>query len=318
MSDLPGVGKNLQDHAAVSGLSWTVNRGSSWTASILANPLNLKRFLRYGEGPMTSLVGTEWMTTYDKPFFSHSTPGLLTSPVGTEVMTTCTEGNAWAPSAVGDSKWPEIQLVFISATPAFDYGFAVRDKIGYDPEFYSKYFGDIYGAEGFSLAPFLSRPKSHGTVTLASNDPSVKPVIDLNFLDHPDDITALIRGIKFALAVGAMPAFSVDHGAKFHNKPLPGCEYKELGSDEYWECYIRHMATTSYHAAGSCKMAPKTDQHGVVDSRLRVYGISGLRVVDASIMPKIISTNLNAAVVMIAEKASDIIKEDWKAFSKKE
>ncbi|XP_071547881.1 glucose dehydrogenase [FAD, quinone]-like isoform X2 [Panulirus ornatus] len=93
--------------------------------------------------------------------------------------------------------------------------------------------------------------------------------------------------------------------------PLPGCLGEKYGSDSYWACYVSHMTTTFYHLAGGCKMAPNSDPLGVVDPRLRVRGVSGLRVVDASIMPVVTNANTNAPTIMLAEKGSDIIKEDW-------
>lgn len=91
----------------------------------------------------------------------------------------------------------------------------------------------------------------------------------------------------------------------------PGPEPIAYGSDQYWECYIRHFATSMSHAVGTAKMGPATDPFAVVDSRLGVHGLKGLRVIDASVMPKITSGNINTATVMIAEKGSDFVKEDW-------
>ena len=82
-------------------------------------------------------------------------------------------------------------------------------------------------------------------------------------------------------------------------------------SDEYFVCFVRHWATTIYHPAGTCKMGPEADKEAVVDERLRVRGVKALRVVDASVMPNIVSGNINAAVVMIGEKGSDMILKDW-------
>ncbi|KAK7041541.1 hypothetical protein SK128_019002, partial [Halocaridina rubra] len=98
-------------------------------------------------------------------------------------------------------------------------------------------------------------------------------------------------------------------GVKLFDHVLPGCEKYEINTDLYWECYIRHLTLTIYHYSGTAKMGPSWDPEAVVDSQLRVYGVIGLRVVDASIFPTIITGNTNAAVTMIGEKASQIIKD---------
>ena len=92
---------------------------------------------------------------------------------------------------------------------------------------------------------------------------------------------------------------------------FPGCKHIPFDSNPYWACVARHVSTTLGHFVGTCKMAPRRNS-GVVDHRLRVHGINGLRVVDTSIIPTIIAGHTNAAAYMIAEKAADMIKEDWK------
>lgn len=94
--------------------------------------------------------------------------------------------------------------------------------------------------------------------------------------------------------------------------PLFDCKDLEFQSDEYWRCYATYMSTSMYNPTSTAKMGPKNDKSSVVDSRLSVKGIKGLRVIDASVMPKVVSANVNPAVIMIAEKGADFVKEDWK------
>lgn len=117
-----------------------------------------------------------------------------------------------------------------------------------------------------------------------------------------------------AIKVGTSRAFQRFNATLF-SRPLPGCENYILQSDEYWECVLRHISTTLGHFVGTCKMGPK-EFGGVVDHELKVHGVKGLRVVDASIMPKIIAGHTNAPTYMIGEKASDMIKRDWAFFQR--
>ena len=96
-----------------------------------------------------------------------------------------------------------------------------------------------------------------------------------------------------------------------YNKEHSTCSDANGMTDEFWKCLARHYSQTIYHPSGTCKMGPKTDKMAVVDPSLKVYGIDGLRVVDASIMPTITTGNTNAPTIMIAEKAADLIKYEY-------
>lgn len=156
----------------------------------------------------------------------------------------------------------------------------------------------------------MLRPKSRGNLKLASRNPLRHPLIYHNYLTHPDDVGVLREGVKAAIAFGETKAMK-RFGAKFHDTPWPNCKHLSAFSDDYWDCAIRQYTMTIYHMSGSCKMGPATDPAAVVDPKLRVYGIAGLRVIDASIMPTITNGNINAPVIMIAEKGADMIKEYW-------
>ncbi|XP_011502437.1 PREDICTED: glucose dehydrogenase [FAD, quinone]-like, partial [Ceratosolen solmsi marchali] len=157
--------------------------------------------------------------------------------------------------------------------------------------------------------PFISLifPKSRGSVKLNISNPVWShPLIHLNSLSHSDDIDRLVEAVKIIERLANSKAF-ISNG--FRIRRYNDC--KEFHSKKYYKCLISKYSITSYHPVGTCKMGPKYDVEAVVDYRLKVYGIHGLRVMDGSIMPQITRGNTNAPIIMIAEKGSDMIKEDW-------
>lgn len=149
----------------------------------------------------------------------------------------------------------------------------------------------------------LLRPRSAGSVRLASNRPEDKPVIDPNFFADPYDMKTLIAGFREARRIFAQPALTPMTGAEIE----PGIQYQ---TDAEIDGALRKIVNTAYHPTGTCKMGPDGDPMAVVDGRLRVRGVSGLRVVDASVMPEIVSGNTSAPTMMIAERAARFILED--------
>ena len=156
----------------------------------------------------------------------------------------------------------------------------------------------VFG-HGYSCHVCLLRPKSRGTLTLASADPLAAPLIDPNFLAERDDVDRLVRGFKLMRGILQQPAL-----AGYRGEELPASAGAR--SDAQIEAFIRGHADTIYHPVGTCRMG--SGAMDVVDAQLRVHGMQGLRVVDASMMPSIIGGNTNAPVIAIAEKAADLIR----------
>ena len=151
---------------------------------------------------------------------------------------------------------------------------------------------------GFCLCVGTLREHSRGTVRLASSDPTQRPLIDFNFLDDPRDLEELRICVHQARDIASQAAFDPFRG----DAAEPWACAK---SDAEIDQLIRETAQSAYHPSGSCKMG--TDAMAVVDPRCRVHGIENLRIVDSSMMPTVISGNLNAPTMMIGEKAADII-----------
>ncbi|WP_213957547.1 GMC family oxidoreductase N-terminal domain-containing protein [Variovorax sp. dw_954] len=154
---------------------------------------------------------------------------------------------------------------------------------------------------GFSIGTFALTPKSLGSVHVESSDPAAAPAMNANYLQHPDDVASTLGALRLARKVAAQPALS-----RFVvREARPGAADT---TDDELLAYARSFGQTSYHPIGSCRMG--VDASSVVDERLRVRGVSGLRVADASVMPTMPSANTNAPSIAIGEKAVDLILED--------
>jgi choline dehydrogenase-like flavoprotein len=156
---------------------------------------------------------------------------------------------------------------------------------------------------GLSCHSCLLRPKSRGEVTLESADPFADPLIDPKFLTHPDDMQDMIDGYKAMMKVLNNASFS-KYISQNTQRPI------DINDDADIEKAIREEADTVYHPVGTCKMGD--DDLSVVSSDLKVHKMKGLRVVDASIMPTLVGGNTNAPTIMIGEKASDLILNEWR------
>jgi choline dehydrogenase-like flavoprotein len=173
---------------------------------------------------------------------------------------------------------PDIQLIFSGArrTPS----------------------GIVGIGHGFGLYAVVLRPKSRGYVGLSGPQANAAPVIDPKFFSDEEDLEALLRAMKFSRRLISAPAFGPHRGEEV----VPGDKVRE---DDELRKFIRNSAATVFHPVGTCRMG--SDPRSVVDPMLRVRGVDGLRVIDASIMPTIIGGNTNAPTIMIAEKGADMI-----------
>jgi len=198
--------------------------------------------------------------------------------------------------------WPGGLTAFLKSAPELDladiqllFNAAPMTAHAYFPPFVRPY------ADGFGCRAVLLRPESRGRIELASPDPRVPPRIYQNFLATEKDWATLRAGIRMVREIGKQaPLASFTTGEV---GPGPDCR-----SDAEIDAHIRATAITVHHPLGTCKMGRASDPMAVVDPQLKVLGIEGLRVVDASVMPDLVGGNINAPVIMIAEKAADLIR----------
>ena len=249
LHDLPGVGRNLQDHVDV--------------VQVVDAPHLTDLFGLSGRGLVNAIQAIfEWR--------KHRR-GLLT--------TNFAEAGGFIKSHPAEPL-PDLQLHFVIGK-LVDHG---RKTV----------FG-----HGYSCHVCLLRPKSRGSVQLASADPLAAPRIDPGFLGDADDVRRLVRGFKVMRGILAQPALG-----DFRGRELAASA--SARTDAEIEAFVRAHADTIYHPVGTCRMG--SGPLDVVDAQLRVHGLDGLRVVDASIMPSIVGGNTNAPVIMIGEKAADLVK----------
>ncbi|SER12108.1 choline dehydrogenase [Faunimonas pinastri] len=199
-------------------------------------------------------------------------------PVSTTGVETC----AFLDPENGNNDQPTIQM-FCVPTVYLD-----RDVMGTDP------------GHGVTINSLLLRPKARGRVTLRSSDPLADPVIDTGIYNHPDDLRTTMAGFRFARGVlSASPMKEL-----IDREIFPG---PNVTSDADLAEHFRRTVKTGYHPVGTCPMGHDADEEAVLTPDLRVRGVQGLRVIDASLMPTIVSGNTNAAVMAAAAKAADLI-----------
>ncbi|WP_423823246.1 choline dehydrogenase [Salinisphaera sp. SPP-AMP-43] len=252
--ELPGVGRNLQDHLDISVIDRERTRLSlrlGFKFLFVDAPLALWHYWRHGRGWLSSNVA--------------ESGGFI--------------------SSTNDPALGDLQLHFIP-TIEQDHGHRLWNTIRY---------------HGYTLRICDLRPGSRGHIGLNSADPMAPPRIDPNYLDDPQDLAQLVAAVKIGRRIMRSPPLAEHREVELE----PG---DTVEGDTAIEDYVRRRAETIYHPVGTCRMGH--DNMAVVDDRLRVHGMTGLRVVDASIMPTIVGGNTNAPTTAIAEKAADMIIAD--------
>ncbi|XP_031636377.1 glucose dehydrogenase [FAD, quinone]-like isoform X4 [Contarinia nasturtii] len=272
------VGKNLQDHMIVPMFfSFHRSKSDSLTSE---NPLkNTIDFYLYNKGEYTNVGITDLV-------------GYINTVNGTG--------------------YPDIELHHFEFKKESLGLKTYLEIVGFGDEVQKALIEENKYSEMGMVFVVLLNPKSKGRIMLKSIDPFEKPHIFANYLNEKEDWQIALNGVKYQYNQVKSNVFK-EHDGTFMQLPLAECNKLPVESDEYFKCYIDYMATTVYHPVGTCKMGPNSDKKAVVDSRLRVHGIENLRVADASIMPVIVSSNTNAPTIMIGEKCSAFIKEDFAA-----
>ncbi|XP_022648744.1 uncharacterized protein LOC111245118 isoform X1 [Varroa destructor] len=170
------------------------------------------------------------------------------------------------------------------------------------------FYGPLHGKSTLSMFVLIQHPDSRGEVRLASSDATAQPYIDPKYYSHPADLEKAVKAGRQALQLmrsNRMRSVNVT----LYKRPFPSCAHLELFSDDYLRCLATHHTLNAFHPCGTCRIGK--DPLAVVDERLRVHGVRGIRIADNSIMPEITTGHLNAPAIMIGSKAGQLILEDY-------
>ncbi|XP_055933565.1 glucose dehydrogenase [FAD, quinone]-like [Argiope bruennichi] len=273
VADLP-VGENFQDHCGTI-TPYLLDPSIATTTQKVQNPQNIQEYIDNRSGP---LAASEFVSIIA---FLNS---MLVSP---------------------NVDYPDHQIYFIEVPKEFP-----EQQVGFKPEVYEAIYGPYENNSMFICLSQHLHPRSRGIVLLNTTNPYDPPIIDPNYFADPDDIRPIVEGMKTCQKIATSESMQ-KVGAKPFETLFPGCEQFYGNDDSYFTCIARGAVVTLSHPVGTAKMGDPRDPTTVVDPLLRVKGIQGLRVVDASVMPTLPSGNTNIPTIMIAEKAADIIKQTF-------
>lgn len=276
IADLP-VGRNLQDHVRIP-IPVTINTGAKQKDEIYW----LKAAVEY----LLEQTGPH-ATNYDQPNIN----AFLSVPDGKTL--------------------PDVQIDHNYFVPNTSHLYQMCTKVMSFKDTICKQFANINNdKEMIIFYVSLCRPYSKGRIELRGKYGIGNPKIYSKYFSDKRDMETFIKSVKKVMEIVNTPTLKKVNGT-IERIYYEGCDDTDFGSNEYWECMARTVTYNVYHPVGTAKMGKPEDPTSVVDSKLKVIGVQGLRVVDASVMPTIPSVNINAAVMMIAERAADFIKEEY-------
>jgi choline dehydrogenase-like flavoprotein len=273
------VGENLQDHFLFPGSLFNIRKSDKFQSSPLS-------FLDASYKYLTRRTG------------------LLATHYGSTV-------SGFIKTKFSPNDRPDIQIFYIvilandtKAVATLGAGLGLTDETTLSLQEISE------GGVVVMPAMLLGRPRSRGKILLSSSDPSDYPKIYAGYLTDSKDLDAMLEGI--AATAGMMQTDVMkSRDARRRKLIVNSCEDFDFDTRPYWECMLRNIGSSGFHTVGTCKMGPTSDPESVVDPKLRVHGVKGIRVADASIMPTVVGTPTCATTIMIGEKAADMIKTDW-------
>lgn len=272
--EMPAVGAHLQDHVTTGMDLIVLNRTLGLEPWHTYSPLQFFDYFVNGKGPLTT-VGCEALGFMRTSLFRNA----------------------------NNSSAPDLGFMVLPMGTTVDAGVYLRRVININERSWQQYFKPLISQTTVSILPIVLHPQSRGTVTIRStrSNDHIETIIDPNYLQHSDDVNVLVAGLKFIGELIETDSFQA-LGAKLNPKPFPGCEHLAFGSDEYWQCYAKHLTLSAYHPVGTCRMGRSANDSVVERDTFQVHNIDGLYVCDASIMPTMPSANPQAAVGMLARK----------------
>jgi choline dehydrogenase-like flavoprotein len=273
------VGENLQDHFLFLGSLCSIRSSEKFQSNPLSSLDASYEYLTRRTGALATLYGT-------------TVSGFIKTKFALEDR-------------------PDIQILFFGILANDTNGLAIIGKLfGLTNETILSLQEMSKENDVVLMAPFLGRPSSRGKILLRSANPSDYPKIYAGYLTSTKDVDTMLEGI-YATAGIMETDLMRRRDARRRKLFVNACEGLDFDTKSYWECMLRNIGGSAFHAVGTCKMGPSSDPEAVVDPKLKVHGVKGIRVADASIMPLIVSTPTYATTIMIGEKAADMIKMDW-------